>query len=210
VSGDWRLIAVLDPSALAGRDPLEAARAAQAGGASSLQLRHKAGAAGELYHLALALRRALSIPCYLNDRADVAWAAGAAGVHLGQDDIPAGALRALRPPPFRIGLSVGSPAEADRSRGLAVDYWSVGPLYRTTTKADAGAPLGPEGFGVLARLAPRGLPVVAIGGITAENAAAAIGAGAAGVAAISAIFAAPDIARATRALRDALDAAPGP
>ncbi|HZH39460.1 MAG TPA: thiamine phosphate synthase, partial [Gemmatimonadales bacterium] len=81
------------------------------------------------------------------------------------------------------------------------DYWSIGPCYATSTKSDAGAPLGPEGFGKLARLAPAGLPVIGIGGITKDNAAAIRRAGAAGVAVIASVLASDDPERASRELR---------
>jgi thiamine-phosphate pyrophosphorylase len=164
----------------------------------------KGASAADLFATTSRLLASFSIPVFVNDRADVALAAGAAGVHLGQDDTPAALLRAVVPPRFRIGLSVGSPPEA-AAASAGVDYWSIGPLYRTASKADAGVPLGPAGFSDLARRAPRGVPVIAIGGIMAANAAAVIAAGAAGVAVISAIFGAPDIERATREIRDAIE-----
>jgi len=110
---------------------------------------------------------------------------------------------------FTIGLSVGSPDEAAVALRSAPDYWSIGPLYRTASKADAGVPLEPAGFATLAKRAPPGVPVIAIGGIDAGNAAAVIQAGAAGIAVISAVFAAGDVAAATRAMRRAVDAAFG-
>lgn len=209
MSPDLRLVAVLDPSVLNGRDLLDAARAAEAGGggATAIQLRMKGAPAGVLFRAVQALLMKLSVPLYVNDRADVAWAAGAAGVHLGQDDLPAGPLRVLLPPPFRIGVSVGSPGEGRAVSRAAADYWSVGPVYRTPTKPDAGAPLGPEGLGSLVCLAPRGMPVIGIGGISAVNAAEVIRAGAAGVAVISAVFAAADIDAAARGIRAAVDRA---
>jgi len=85
------------------------------------------------------------------------------------------------------------------------DYWSVGPCFPTATKADAGAPLGTAGFAALARRAPAGVPVIAIGGITAERAAALAAADAAGVAVTAAVFGASDPAAAARALRAAFD-----
>src|SRR5712692_6635305 len=207
MSLDLRLLAIADPSILAGRDLVAAARAAESGGATALQLRVKGAPAAELLRLTERLLWAVRVPVYVNDRADVARAAGATGVHVGQDDAPAALLRSWLPPPFRIGISVGSPAEAAIARRGSVDYWSVGPLYRTATKADAGAPLGPDGFAALARLAPRGVPVIAIGGVTAANTRETIAAGAAGVAVISAIFDAPDVERATREIRAAVDQA---
>jgi thiamine-phosphate pyrophosphorylase len=206
VSLDLRLVAILDPSILDGRDPVAAAVAAEAGGATAIQLRMKGAPASRLFDAARALLARLSVPLYVNDRADVAWASGAHGVHVGQDDVPARPLRALLPSNIRIGLSVGSPDEARVASSATVEYWSVGPVYRTSSKADAGAPLGPEGFADLARQAP-GVPVIGIGGISARNAAAVIRAGAAGVAVISAIFSALDVERAAREIRDAVDAA---
>src|SRR5439155_1666426 len=91
----------------------------------------------------------------------------AAGRHLGKEDPPLDRLRAHVPPGFLLGLSVGSPAEAERGRAWPADYWSVGPCFATANKPDAGAPLGAEGFGRLARLAPAGTPVIGIGGVTA-------------------------------------------
>ena len=206
---DLRLLAIVDPAVLAGHDLVAAARSAEAGGATALQLRMKGASAADLYATTRRLMEALSIPVYVNDRADVAWAARAHGVHLGQGDVPAGAIRAILPSSLRIGISVGSPAEAEIARRATVDYWSVGPLYRTASKPDAGVALGPSGFSRLAGLAPAGMPVIAIGGITASNAGEVIRAGAIGVAVISAIFGAPDVSGAARAIRAAVDAALG-
>jgi thiamine-phosphate pyrophosphorylase len=202
---DVRLLAVLDPAVLNGRDLVGAALAAQSGGATAVQLRLKGTSAADYFRATTSLVAALAIPVYVNDRADIAWAAGASGVHLGQEDVPAAAVRTLFPPPFRIGLSVGSPQEAAKSMNAGADYWSVGPLYRTASKPDAGVPLGPEGFAALARLAPPGLPVIGIGGITVTNAAAVMQAGAAGVAVIGAIFGAADVTQATRELRTVVE-----
>ena len=96
-----------------------------------------------------------------------------------------------------------SSAEAARVQGWPADYWSVGPCFATTTKPDAGPPLGLEGFAALARLAPAGVPVIAIGGITAANAGALAHAAAAGVAVSAAVWSASEPAAATRALRAA-------
>lgn len=207
MSLDLRLLAILDTGVLGGRDPVAAARAAEAGGATAIQVRMKGVAAGPMLALALRLRRALAVPLWVNDRADVAWAAGAHGVHVGADDLPAAAVRAAAPRPCLIGLSVGTPAEAEAALRSGPDYWSVGSVYATPTKPDAGAPIGVSGFRSLAALAPAGMPVMGIGGITAANAGELIHAGARGVAVISAIFAAPDIERAALKLREAVDAA---
>jgi thiamine-phosphate pyrophosphorylase len=206
-SVDVRLIAIVDPDVLGARDLVTAARDAVAGGATAIQLRMKRAPAGTMCRVASELVRAVSVPVYVNDRADVAWAAGANGVHVGPDDLPAAELRAIAPRPFLIGVSLGTEGEAEAVRGADVDYWSIGSLFRTATKPDAGEPIGLEGLQSLARLAPRGVPVVGIGGIDASNAAAVIGAGASGVAVISAVFAAADVVRATRQIRDAVDGA---
>src|SRR3989441_686739 len=160
------LMVLTDAGLLKGRDPVEACRRAVAGGATIVQVRHKGAPAREVAALARALVGALPVPVLVNDRVDVALAAGAAGAHLGQDDPPLDAVRPYVPPGFLLGASVGSPAEADRVRPWPADYWSVGPCYATDNKPDAGSPLGPAGFARLARLAPAGVPVIGIGGIT--------------------------------------------
>jgi thiamine-phosphate pyrophosphorylase len=204
VSLDLRLLAILDPAVLGRRDLVAAALAAQAGGATAIQLRMKHASARELLEAAQRLQAALTVPLFVNDRADVAWAAGAAGVHVGAEDLPPAELRRVAPRPFRIGVSVGSPEEAAAVAGAEVDYWSVGSVFATSTKPDAGPPIGIAGFRALRALAPSGMPVIAIGGIDASRAAELIAAGAAGVAVISAIFAEEDIEGAARKLREAV------
>jgi thiamine-phosphate pyrophosphorylase len=204
VSLDLALLAILDPADLGGRDPLAAARAAAEGGATAVQVRAKDVPSGALLALVRVLVAALPIPVWVNDRADIAWLAGAAGVHLGQDDLPADHVRAAAPDGCGIGLSVGNASEAGAARAMPVDYWSIGSVYATRHKDDAGAAIGVAGFARLRARAPAGMPVLAIGGITAGNAAAVMAAGAAGVAVIGAVFGADDIAAATRRLRDAI------
>ncbi|HEX9631419.1 MAG TPA: thiamine phosphate synthase [Gemmatimonadales bacterium] len=205
---DVRLIAILDPAAV-GAAALDAARAAEAGGATMLQVRMKNSGAAEFLEWTERLMGALTIPVWVNDRADVAWLAGAAGVHLGADDLPADRVRAGWPRVLRVGVSVGTPGEADRARPFEADYWSLGSVDATGSKADAGAPIGVGGFARLATLAPAGVPCVAIGGVTIERIAELCAAGARGVAVIGAVFGATDVERAARRLRDALDAALG-
>jgi thiamine-phosphate pyrophosphorylase len=198
-----RLMVVTDAALLKGRDPVDACRRAVQGGATLIQLRLKAAAPRDLVVLARALVSALPVPVLVNDRVDVALAAGAAGAHLGQEDPPLDRLRPHVPVGFVLGISVGSPAEAERVRAWPADYWSVGPCFATASKADAGSPLGPDGFAALARLAPHPLPVIAIGGVTAGNAGALARAGAAGIAVIAAVWSASDPTSAARALRAA-------
>jgi len=198
-----RLMVITDAALLKGRDPVTACRQAVAGGATMIQVRLKDAPAREVLALARALVGALSVPVIVNDRVDVALAAGAAGAHLGQEDPPLDRLRPHVPPGFLLGLSVGSTAEAERARATPADYWSVGPCFATDTKPDAGPPLGPAGFAAVARLAPAGVPVIAIGGIGAATAGSLARAGAAGLAVVAAVWRASDPAGATRALRAA-------
>src|SRR5947208_15978959 len=172
--------------------------------ATIIQVRLKDALPIEVVALARALVGALGVPVIVNDRVDVALAAGAAGAHLGQEDPPLDRLRPHVPPGFLLGLSVGPPAEAGRGRAWPADYWSVGPCFATANKPDAGAPLGAAGFGPLRQLRPPGIPVIGIGGVTAANAPALVREGAAGVAVIGAVWEAAEPAAAARALRAAI------
>lgn len=204
--GEVRLLAVAGPPLVPPGRVVDACRAAESGGVTAVQLRIKHAAAGELVQLTETLVATVAVPVYVNDRADVAWLAHAHGVHLGADDVPAAAVRRFAPPPFRIGVSVGDEREAALAHAADVDYWSVGSIYATATKPDAGQPIGPSGFRRLARLAPAAMPVIAIGGINRDNAAEILETGAAGIAVSAAIFAAPDIEQAARELRAIVDA----
>jgi len=193
---------ITDPVLLRGRDAVAVCRAAVTGGATIVQVRWKDGTPAEILELTRALVAACPVPIVVNDRVDIALAAGAAGAHLGWEDPPLEALRPHLPAGFVLGISVGSPDEAARAPATA-DYWSVGPCFATPTKADAGPPLGPEGFAALAKLAPEGTPVIGIGGITAENARAIVATGAAGVAVISGVLAVADPEESARRIRNA-------
>lgn len=183
-----RLIAITDNLRDGQRGLIERACAAAHGGATCIQLRVKDVSARDLAGLAEELVRAVGVPVIVNDRADIAIAAGAAGVHLGADDIPVNAVRSFAPEGFIIGTSVGNDDEVGNSSGA--DYVGIGPVFATGSKRDAGKPIGTVEF---ARLAvATGLPAVGIGGVTAANAREVIDAGGAGVAAIAAIFSAAD------------------
>lgn len=186
---------VTDDAVLAGRDLITLAQAAERGGITSLQLRLKHAAPREQVALARALVGALSVPVLVNDRPDVALAAGAAGVHLGPGDLPAHLTRRIVPASFIVGVSVGSPDEA-LTAGDA-DYWGVGPWRATGTKADAGAALGADGFARIVRLSG-GRPCIAIGGLGPADVAAVRAAGGAGVAVVSAILGAEEVEAAAR------------
>jgi len=198
-----RLMVITDPVLLKGRDAVKVCRAAVQGGATMIQVRWKDGVPADVLELTRALVAALPTPILVNDRADIAIAAGAAGAHLGWEDPPLEALRPHLPAGFLLGISVGSADEAARAPATA-DYWSVGPCFATPTKSDAGPPLGPEGFAALAKLAPEGTLVIAIGGITAANARSIIDVGAVGVAVIGAVLGAKDAEAAARVLRVAI------
>jgi thiamine-phosphate pyrophosphorylase len=188
------LIAITDTPA----NLIDRARAAVRGGATMIQLRLKDADARTLTEVGRALVAALDVPVVINDRADVALACGAAGAHLGADDVPISALRRVVPPGFILGASAGNDAELDAAGGA--DYVGIGAVYATGSKADAGAAIGVAEFARLAaRARDRGIPAVAVGGITAATAGTLRSAGAAGVAVISAIFGARDPETAARA-----------
>jgi thiamine-phosphate pyrophosphorylase len=191
---------VTDDRLAAGRDLVALARAAEAGGATAVQLRLKSAPAREQVTLARALVAALRVPVLVNDRPDVAVAAGAAGVHLGPDDLPVALARKVVPPGFIIGASVGSESEA-AAAGDA-DYWGIGPWRLSTTKADAGAGLGASGFALLVKLAS-GRPCLAIGGVRPDDVAAVSAAGGMGVAVVSGILASDDVRASTAAYSNA-------
>ncbi len=186
---------VTDDRLVQGRDLVGLALAAERGGVTSLQLRLKDATSRELALKVRALVQALRIPVLVNDRPDVALAAGAAGVHLGPEDLPVDLARRIAPPGFVIGASVGSETEA--ARAAAADYWGIGPWRLTQTKNDAGEALGPEGFKHLAGLAGN-QPSIAIGGVAPEDIPSVIEAGGKGVAVASGILGSDDVEAAAR------------
>ena len=186
-----RLIAITDHIRDGQTGLIARASAAARGGATCIQLRLKDVSARDLVGVARELVRAVGVPVIVNDRADVAIAAGAAGVHLGADDIPPLAIRRIAPAGFIVGVSVGSDAEVSNSTGA--DYAGIGPFFATGSKVDAGAPIGPEGFSRLAAAT------------ATENASLAIRSGAAGIAVIAGVFASSDPAEAARRLRAAIE-----
>lgn len=205
----WLTLLAITDDLRDGIDGLAARAAAAArGGATMIQVRLKDAGARTMTEAARAIVRAVAtaapdVPVLVNDRVDVALAAGAAGVHLGFDDLPVGAARRLAPPDFIIGASVGEPAEVPSAR--EADYVGIGPVYPTATKADAGSAIGPAGFAHLAALVP--LPAVGVGGISADTAGAVLQAGAHGIAVVRAVFGAADVEAAARQLRATVEAA---
>lgn len=197
---------VTDDMLVAGRDLVALVQAAERGGVTSIQLRLKERDAHQLAQAARAVLGAVRIPVLINDRPDVALATGAAGVHLGPDDVPVALARRVLPPGMIVGASVGLTQEAPLGQGA--DYWGVGPWRATRTKTDAGSALGADGFQGIRALAA-GKACIAIGGIRPDDVRDAIAAGAIGVAVVSGILGSPDIEKAARAYRQALDRAKG-
>jgi thiamine-phosphate pyrophosphorylase len=200
------LIVITDPGCGEGRTIVDVVRGALRGGAPSIQLRGKDMAAREQVDLARALlaeTRAAGALLWVNDRLDVALAAGADGVHLGQDDLPVDAARRIVPAGFLIGISAETPELARAAEAYGADYVGTGPVYPTGSKADAGDAVGCERIARVAGAVR--IPVVGIGGIGPANAADVVRAGAAGAAVISAVMQAPDPEAATRALLSAVE-----
>jgi thiamine-phosphate pyrophosphorylase len=208
---DLRLNAIVDPERAGGHQPADLARACARGGATLVQLRDKHSATRAMIEEARAIKKALAnsgVPFVVNDRVDVAMAAGADGVHLGQEDMAVEDARQLLGPNAIVGLSIKSVAEADAAPLALIDYVGSGGVYVTTSKQQNNPPIGPGGLAriiaALRRRAPD-LPVCGIAGIDTNNAGEVIAAGADGVAIISALSLVPDPAAAARALRDIVD-----
>jgi thiamine-phosphate pyrophosphorylase len=201
---DYSLYLVADAGFAAGRDLLESVEAAVRGGVTVVQLRGKNLAFRDFLQLGLRAADLLAragVPLLINDRLDIALACGAAGVHLGQEDMPVPQARKLIGRDRVVGVSVNTPEEAVRAEREGADYVGAGPAYATSTKETDLAVLGPEGIGRIKRAVR--IPVVAIGGIDAKNAAALAAAGADGIAVVSAVLGAPDARRAAEELKKA-------
>ena len=206
---DLSLYLVLDPDLCGGLDGmLRTARLAAEQGVSMVQLRAPNWKKRQWLEAALALKEVLDplkVPLIINDQVDVALAVDAAGVHVGQADLPPDVVRRLIGPHMLLGLSISDARELASSSLAGVDYLGIGPVFPTGTKLDAAPALGLAGFADLLRSIR--LPVVAIGGIQAGSCAPLMAAGAKGVALISAICGQPDVAAATRGLREEIDRA---
>lgn len=205
---DVSLYLVTDRSLSKGRATAEVVREAVAGGVTCVQLREKACGTREFLAEVRAVKAVLQgtgVPLIINDRVDVALAVGAAGVHLGQQDMPISDARRLGPPGWIIGISAESVEDAVRAEGEGADYVGVSPVFATPTKTDHAPPLGLDGLRRI-RAAVK-IPLVAIGGIHAGNAREVMAAGADGLAVVSAIVAADDPRAAAAELRREIVAA---
>jgi thiamine-phosphate pyrophosphorylase len=196
------LIAITDAVTGGSDEIVQRALACVRGGATMVQLRLKDADARTQVEVARALIAALpaNVPLIMNDRADLAIAAGAAGVHVGPEDLPAAAVRRMLGPDRIVGVSVGNDAESLQASDA--DYVGIGPVYATASKGDAGDAIGLVELERLIAVCAR--PAVGIGGVQAVNAAAVIAAGARGVAVIRALFIASDPEEAARQLRSSI------
>jgi thiamine-phosphate pyrophosphorylase len=203
---DWDVYLVTQESLSRERSTLEIVEAAIAGGVDVVQLREKGRSARERYHLGRKLRavtREAGVPLVVNDRVDIAAAVAADGVHLGDSDLPIPVARERLGSDAVVGRSVSFVEDARAAERAGADYLGVGAVYSTGSKDDIEDDeyeIGPER--VAAIVDAVGIPVVAIGGIDADNAAPVVEAGADGVAVITAITRAADPAAATRDLGD--------
>jgi len=208
---DLRLYALVDPESAGGHDLADLARGVAAGGATLVQLRDKRGSTRDMIERARAIKAALAsarVPVLVNDRVDVALAAGADGVHVGHDDMAASDARRLLGPDAIIGLSIKTPGHVQAAPIEFLDYVCIGGVFATASKDNLDPPIGLAGLKSLvaamrARV-PR-LPAGAIAGIDESNAAGAIAAGADGIAVISALSRAADPGAAARRLRAIVD-----
>ncbi len=195
---------------LSGLSHAEQVTRLRAGGARFIQLREKHLSPREFYdaaEAALDAARERGVRLIINDRADIALALGADGVHLGQDDLDPSAARRLLGERFIIGYSTHSVAQAIEAARLPVDYVAIGPIFATRTKENPDAVVGLDGLRrVKDAVAARGIPLVAIGGITPDTARSVLDAGADSVAVVSALLAAPEVIKQrTREFLRALD-----
>ena len=195
----------VDAAMMARRGVVETSLAAVAGGVTVVQLRDKTADDESLTTLARALRESLAplgVPLIVNDRVNVAIAAEAEGLHIGQEDGSPAEARARIGAEMILGLSVTGPADVATVDPAVVAYVGLGPVIASAHKADAAPPLGLDGTRAIG--ATLGLPWVAIGGIDVGNAAAIIATGASGLAVVSAIAAADDPRAAAAGLREAM------
>ncbi|MBU0679548.1 MAG: thiamine phosphate synthase [Verrucomicrobia bacterium] len=206
---DWSLYLVTDPILIGERDVVDVVMRAVAGGVTVVQFRDKQADDPDFADTGRRLRDALSqtsVPLIINDRVHLVADIGANGAHIGQTDMSLAQTRSILGMHALIGLSVESPAQAAPVNIRDVDYLGVSPIYSTPTKTDTGQPWGLKGLRRL-REQTEMVPLIAIGGINAHNAADVIRAGADGLAVVSAICAAPDPERAARDIREIIEGA---
>jgi thiamine-phosphate pyrophosphorylase len=185
---------------------LELAELAIQGGADTIQFREKNKGTRELLAIAASLVRLCrdrGVPLIVNDRVDIAIAAGADGVHLGQRDIPVAVARRLLGPDKIVGGTAASPEDALAAEKEGADYVGFGHIYPTASKQKPGAPKGPQAVREVS--AVLSIPLVAIGGIDRGNYLPVFEAGAWGIAVIASVCASPDPALAAREIKNGID-----
>lgn len=197
---DYTLYLVTDRKLMSTKTLEEAVEQAVLGGCTLVQLREKAAASMEFYINALKVKAVTdkyNIPLIINDRVDIAMAVDAAGVHVGQSDLPAIVLKKILSPEKIIGVSANTVAEAIKAKEDGADYIGVGALYSTNTKTDANV-ISQEQLLEIRKAVD--IPLVGIGGINLENAGELSNTGIDGIAVVSAIIAQKDIAAAAKEL----------
>lgn len=202
---DLSLYLVTDRDLMSTTTLEQAVEQAIEGGVTLVQLREKDASSLDFYHTALGVKRltdAKGIPLIINDRVDIALAVNAAGVHVGQEDLPAKTVRAILGEEKLLGVSVSTVEEALQAERDGADYLGVGAMFATGTKTDAQLVSMEELRKIRSAVS---IPIVVIGGINAKTIPLFRGSGIDGVAVVSAIVAAKDIAAAARSLKDLLE-----
>jgi thiamine-phosphate pyrophosphorylase len=202
---DLSLYLVTDQSLSKGRSVKWIVEQAVMGGVTMVQLREKNISTFDFLNKAIALKQLLTpygIPLIINDRLDIALAADADGLHIGQSDMPYQIARQMLGYDKIIGLSVETISQAEEANLLDVDYIGLSPVFSTNTKTDINTPLGLEGIATIASFS-RHL-MVAIGGINVENTPSILKAGAHGVAVVSAIVSADDVKEAAQQFKNVI------
>ena len=199
---DYSVYLVTDEACLSGRDLITCVRQALEGGVSCVQYRAKDAAGGKMYIEALALKHLcdeFEVPLIINDRLDIAQAVGAAGVHLGQSDLPCGVARKILGADYIIGVSAHNVSEALQAVRDGASYLGCGAVFGTSTKADVTA-LGLDNLRAIRQAVD--IPIVGIGGVTAVNYALVRQTGADGAAIVSGILAQADIRLASAHIKE--------
>jgi len=198
---DLSLYVIIDRRMIKGKSSIRVTREAITGGATAIQLREKEMESRDLCHLASSLKKVAKKKKALfivNDRIDIAQAADADGVHLGQEDLPIKIARKLLGRNKIIGVTVRNLSQALRAQKEGADYVSLGPIFSTRTKKNLPPP---RGLKVIAQIKEKiKIPLIAIGGINRDNVAKVMRAGADGVAVASAVVGAKNVRKSTQEL----------
>ncbi len=206
---DYSIYLVTDQDLMSSKTVEEGVRQALEGGCTLVQLREKHASSRDFYESALrvkAVTDVFQVPLIINDRLDVALAVDAAGVHVGQSDLPAAQVRRILGPDKILGVSAATLQEAQRAQADGADYLGIGAMFSTATKTDT-RPVSMEELAAIRQGVD--LPLVVIGGINQHTIPLFAGTEIDGLAIVSAIFAAPDIRRAAQEVKELYDHLPG-